>query len=334
VQSTGDSAAVPLQALIYGFRIDAEGTVSEIDADSLSTLDPNQAGCFCWVHLNRLAPGTQTWLQQTGAMDDIVLGALLQEDTRPRIVRHNDGFLLNLRGVNLNPGASPEDMISLRMWATRTCVITTRAKRILAAEDLRDQFRAGTPPRNSGALIVFLARQLVGRMGPVIAELDDRVDDIEEQLLTLSASSSRSSISDFRRMVLSLRRYMAPQREALSSFLREGDDFLHVGDKISLREIQDSLVRLLEDLDMIRERALLLQEQLVELRAQAMNDRLFVLSVISVIFLPLGFITGLFGVNVGGMPGVESPVAFALLSLGMLVFALLVVWVFRRLKWI
>ncbi|NND92507.1 MAG: zinc transporter ZntB [Granulosicoccus sp.] len=322
------------RALIYGFTVDAAGRVTELDWASLNQLNTRDEGRWCWIHMNRLSPETQSWLRRVGAPDELVLAALLQDDTRPRIVRHEDGFLLNLRGVNLNPGAHPEDMISLRMWATHRCVITTRAHRILATEDVRDQFRAGTPPQGTGSLITMIAKQLVARMSPVISELDERVDDIEEQLLSTNASTSRTGISAFRRTVLTLRRYLAPQREALAGFLRDADDFLIGEDRNSLRDTQDALVRLLEDLDMIRERALLLQEQLVEERAEAMNDRLFVLSIISAIFLPLGFITGLFGVNVGGMPGVENNLAFVVLCVGMGLFALLIVWLFRRLKWI
>ena len=329
-----DKATVDSRALIYGFSVDAEGGVTELEWSDLETLDLDKPGHWYWIHLNRLSPEAQSWLASHGAPDGLVLAALLQDDTRPRIVPHDDGFLLNLRGVNLNEGANPEDMISLRMWATERYVITTRAHRILATEDVRDLFRAGNPPRSSGALITLIVKRLVARMGPVIAGMDDEVDELEEQLLSASASTSRTGVSAFRRMVVTLRRYMSPQREALAGFLRDSDRFLVGDDRHSLRDSQDALVRLLEDLDMIRERALLLQEQIVELRAEAMNSRLFVLSVISAVFLPLGFFTGLFGVNVGGMPGVESRIAFTILCLGMLLFALLVIWLFKRLRWI
>jgi zinc transporter len=329
-----DLAEPVMQAFIFGFTIDASGTVTELDRERLNHLDLKDETRWSWIHLNRLAPDSQAWLKMTGAPDALVLAALLQEDTRPRIVRHKDGYLLNLRGVNLNPGASPEDMISIRMWATSRCVITTRANRILAAEDIRDQFRAGTPPRSSGSLISLLAKRLVARMGPIVSELDEQVDEIEEQLLSTSSSSSRSSISAFRRTVLTLRRYMAPQREALAGFLRDSEEFLVGDERHSIRDTQDSLVRLLEDLDMIRDRALLVQEQLVEQRNDTMNTRLFVLSVISAIFLPLGFVTGLFGVNVGGMPGVESAFAFTALCISMAAFSMVILLLFLRLKWI
>ena len=329
-----DPTPTHVEPLIHAFCVDEQGRATELNWEALQQLQLDKPGQWCWVHLNRRSAQAEHWLRAVARVDSQVLSALLQDDTRPRIVGHEQGYLLNLRGVNLNPGADPEDMISLRLWATGRFVISTRATRILAAEDVRDMLRGGAAVHSSGALIAAITRQLVARMSSVISELDDKVDELEEQLLQTASSSSRSSISAFRRMVLTLRRYMAPQREALAGFLRESEDFLVGDDRHSLRDTQDALVRLLEDLDMIRERALLLQEQLVEQRAEAMNDRLFVLSVISAVFLPLGFFTGLFGVNVGGMPGVDNPIAFTLLCVGMLGFAVLVVWLFRRLKWI
>ena len=322
------------EALIFGFQVSAEGTVKTLAWEDLAQWSCQDSTSWTWLHLNRHSPRAHAWLSEKGAPDSLVEAALLQQDTRPRIVRHNDGYLLNLRGVNLNPGASPEDMISLRMWATKGYVITSRASRVLAAEDVKTRFESGNPPNGTGGLIALLAQRLVVRMGPVISELDEEVDDLEDRMLQNDTQSSMSSVNRFRRTVLALRRYLAPQREAIGSFQRDSDGFLTREEQHSLRDTHDTLVRHLEDLDMIRDRALLLQEQMVEERAEAMNTRLFVLAVISAVFLPLGFITGLFGVNVGGMPGVDTPLAFTLLCVGIVVFSVGIVWWFRRLKWL
>jgi zinc transporter len=332
--STQSTADDPPAALIFGFTVGEDGAVTELDWSALQLLDLSKPKQWCWIHLNRLSEETAGWLNLLVNPDAWVLNALLQDDTRPRIVPHSNGYLLNLRGVNLNPGASPEDMISIRMWATKRYAITTRSNRILAAEDIRDQMRAGKGPSSSGALIASIARRLVSPMGHVVANLDEQVDELEDTLLNRASPASKTRISSFRRMVLTLRRYLAPQREAIASFTRDETDFLSTEDKHFLRDTQDTLTRLTEDLDLIRERALLLQEQLVEERAEEMNERLFVLAVLSAIFLPLSFVTGLFGVNVGGMPGVSSQFAFAILCVFILVVAIFILWYFRRKKWI
>jgi zinc transporter len=322
------------QALICGFCVNQDGSVQNLQWEDLLAQPEPQAEQLRWIHLNREVSDVQSWLRFHQNIDELVANALLQEDTRPRIVAHHDGYLLNLRGVNLNPGQDPEDMISLRIWATPGQVITTRARRVMATEDLRDRFLAGDPPRTTGSLIAFLTQRLVARIGPVVADLDEQVDALEEQILTDTRQTSKANIGRFRRTVLNLRRYIAPQREALAGFIRDGESILNDTERYQLRDTHDVVVRLAEDLDLIRERALFLQEQLVEERAEAMNERLFVLAIISAIFLPLGFVTGLFGVNVGGVPGVDHPLAFTLLCAAMLLFSVGIVIAFRRMKWI
>ena len=322
------------EALICGFEVSANGTTKPLTWEELATWSCKTATTWVWIHLNRLSPEVQSWLSEGGAPDSLVRTALIQDDTRPRIDKHNAGYILNLRGVNLNPGASPEDMISLRMWATKNCVVSTSSSRIMAVEDVRDRFIAGHQSGSTGGLIALFAKRLVARMGPVISDLDDEVDELEDNFLNTDSQSTNLSVNRFRRTVLTLRRYLAPQREAIARFQSESDGVLTKKEQNSLRETQNTMVRLLEDLDMIRDHALLLQEQMVEQRAEAMNTRLFVLSVISAVFLPLGFITGLFGVNIGGMPGIESPYAFTLLCAGIVVFSVGTVWWFRRLKWL
>ena len=72
----------------------------------------------------------------------------------------------------------------------------------------------------------------------------------------------------------------------------------------------------------------------MEERSDMMNQRLFVLSILSAVFLPISFVTGLFGVNVGGMPGVDSPLAFALLVAGLIVATTAMLAIFRWRRWI
>jgi zinc transporter len=322
------------ESLICGFQVNNDGVVETLNWEQVVVNQPTESTGLRWVHLNRESVEVQAWLTNNDQLDSLIVGALLQEDTRPRIVKHHEGFLLNLRGVNLNPGENAEDMVSLRLWVTAKLVISTRARRVLAIEDLKERFLSGSPPSSTGELIAFIAQRLVSRIAPVVAELDDKVDTLEEMLLDGERSTNKAHIGQFRRTVLSLRRYIAPQREAVAGFLRDNNGFLTLDEQHQLRDTHDSIIRVAEDLDLIRERALLLQEQLVEERAEAMNARLFVLAIISAIFLPLGFVTGLFGVNVGGMPGVEHPNAFAFLCLFMAIFSVAIVVTFRWKKWI
>ena len=287
-----------------------------------------------WLHLNRLSPTVREWLTLESGIDDVIDAALLKEDTRPRCLAHEGGLLINLRGVNLNEGSEPEDMIAIRILMTPDIIVSLRAFHIKAAQDLSDRIMAGNVPGSNGDIITFLAARLTDRIEPVVTDLDEQADDFEETLLTSGEALPKTALSNFRRKVLTLRRYIIPQREALSQMIREGTDLFSPSQILQLREVADRVTRIGEELDTIRDRTAVLQEQIIEERAERLNQRIFVLSIISAIFLPLGFVTGLFGVNVGGMPGTGSPLAFSILCIGIVVLSTSLIVLFRRMRWL
>jgi zinc transporter len=241
-----------------------------------------------------------------------------------------------LRGVNLNAGQALEDMLALRMWASDAMLITLRSRPIQASRDVEAMVKAGEVPGSTGGLVAALANALTNRMEPEIAAFDETCDGFEDEILDPAIRLGRATLAEFRRKVLALRRYIVPQREALSQLVREGSaaGFFSETDVLYLRESVDRVTRLAEDLDAIRERSIVLQEQVMEERSDMMNQRLFVLSILSAIFLPISFVTGLFGVNVGGIPGVDSPIAFGVLIFSLAVATGIMLAIFRWRRWI
>ena len=133
---------------------------------------------------------------------------------------------------------------------------------------------------------------------------------------------------------MTIRRYLAPQRDMLSRLAIEPTPLLSDRDRMHLRETADELTRQVEELDLLRERAALIQEQMSAMASEQMNRTMYVLSLVAAIFLPLGLVTGLLGVNVGGIPGSESPWAFAGLCALMVVLAVLEFLLFRKMRWL
>jgi zinc transporter len=137
-----------------------------------------------------------------------------------------------------------------------------------------------------------------------------------------------------RRQAISLRRYLSPQREALSRLLTEKITWVDDADRLRLRETCDQLVRYLEDLDEARDRAAVTQEELVNRLSEQMNNKMYLLSIVAAIFLPLGFLTGLLGINVGGIPGAESKLGFAGFVLLLIGVVIVQIWFFKKKKWL
>jgi len=287
-----------------------------------------------WLHLNYADPAARSWLLDAGLLDAPVAESLFDEETRPRVLHHGSGLLLTLRGVNLNPGAEPEDMVSIRLWIEEGRIISTRKRQLRSVKEIRADLAEGLGPGSSGEFLVTLLARLTGNIGAVIEELEDRMAEVEELLIDNPPAQARQILADVRRQAVSLRRYLGPQREALSRLVTERVPWMNTDDHFRIRETADELIRHIEDLDAVRERASLAHEEFVNHFSEQLNQRMFLLSVATVVFLPLGFLTGLFGINVGGIPGSESSWGFVGFCLVTGAVAAGIILIFKRNRWL
>ncbi len=318
--------------LICAYVLDETGRGRSLGWDGIAAWRPEDG--VLWVHLDRGGEESRRWLGRTSGLPPTVVEALLAEETRPRCERFGDGLLLILRGVNLNPGADPDDMVSLRLWLEGERVVSVRLRRLMAVDDLRRALADGHGPRNVAEFVPALAGRLVDRMGPVVGDIDDEVDALESEVLTASSHELRTRLHRTRHTAVTLRRYIAPQRDALGRLLAEPPGFLAGLDRGRLREIADRVTRYVEDLDAARERAAVVQDELANRLSEQMNRTMYVLSIVAAVFLPLGFVTGLLGINVAGIPGAETPWAFLAVVALLGLLGASEVWLFRRLRWI
>jgi zinc transporter len=129
-----------------------------------------------WVHLDYTRPEATKWLDEESALDPALAAALTAEETRPRSVAGHGGLMVILRGVNLNPGSDPDDMVAIRMWVDEHRIITTRHRHVKAIDAVRESLVAGDGPTTSSEFLFEVADGLTHRIGTVLSELDDRVD--------------------------------------------------------------------------------------------------------------------------------------------------------------
>jgi zinc transporter len=318
--------------LIHAILLDGKGGGKSLDWAGIGEWTPEQG--ILWIHLDYTDARVVEWLNQESGLEPMVADALDDRETRPRCIPVDDGLLINLRGVNTNPGAEAEDMVSIRLYATESRVISLRRRRLLTAADLAEALQKGKGPKTSGELTAQIADRLIERMSGVISELEDKIDLLEEQIILGAGQEARSGLLELRREIIMLRRYLSPQREALNQLYRTEIGWMSKANRLLVREAADALSRYVEELDSARDRAGIAYEELSNRLAEQMNSRMYVLSIVAGIFLPLGFLTGLLGVNVGGIPLAENPWGFAGVTLFMVVITFLQVLYFRRKHWI
>ncbi len=318
--------------LICAYALDGQGGGREVGWPEIQGWQADDG--LLWVHLDRTGHESQCWLREDGGLDPVIATGLLAEDVRPREVPVDDALLVTLRGVNLNPGADPEDMVAVRVWLERTRIVTLRHRRLTAINDLRAALAEGRGPRGPGQFLAMLSERLIARMAPVIDQLVDRIDDLEEAVLREHDTELRLGIAGLRREAIALRRYLAPQREVVARLTTSHAPWLGAGDRAVLREVADRTTRFVEDLDAARKRAAVVQDELNTRLSDQMNRTMYLLTLVATVLLPPSLITGLLGINVGGMPGADQPWAFWAAIIVLLVLAGVEIVVLRRLRWI
>lgn len=322
-------------ALLHAFVLDGRGGARSISREELDTLQLGEQESL-WLHWDRSQEQSQHWLRERSGLDEFSCNLLLEENTRPRLLPlPDDELLLFLRGVNRNPGAEPEDMVSVRIFADARRVISLRQRPLHATDALIADLLAGKGPKTSSELLLELARHLTSRVDDLIAELSEQLD-VEEDGLDGDERyrPDHGLVLQIRRRAASLRRFLAPQRDLYAQLARNRQPWFVDDDDDYWNELNNRLTRYLEELELIRERVGLVLEAESRRLGERMNRIMYRFTVITGLFLPLTFLTGLLGINVGGIPGAENPVGFFIACGLMVLLALAQLLLFRRWRWL
>lgn len=325
-----DDSQPAQEGLIFACELDGSGGCRDIPWQEVRAWKPGDA--LTWAHLDYQHETAASFLMSDAGLASFTAAALVAEDGRPREVREGQGIHIRLRGANLNPGATPDDMVAIRMWIEPGRILTTRHRKMHPSREVYEDLKRGQGPTTEGGLLTSLIGKMSLHIAEVVDNIDDLVDSLEDQILTEESHALRPQISEIRRQIIRMRRYLAPQREVLSGLQMEQVPWILDADRVHLREWNDRNLRYIEDLDSARERTVVAGEELSSKLAEQLNRNMYLLAIVAGIFLPLGLFTGLLGINVGGLPGVESPFAFWIVCGLLLILAACMVHIFRRFK--
>ena len=201
--------------LKIALQLNGRGGATELAAEQ-----PLAETTAYWVHLDYTREESEQWLRRQ-SIPQAVIDSLTAAETRPRASEVAGGVLVYLRGVNLNPGARPEDMIALRMWVGPRGLVSSQKRSLLSVDAVKGSLDSEQGPASISALVAELVDQLIWRMEEVIENLESEVESCALQLEEAPRSSLTPQLSLLRRRAITLRRYLAPQREALIKLQNE-----------------------------------------------------------------------------------------------------------------
>lgn len=318
------------KACLFSYALNGSGGAETVDLATLATDDPR----LVWIHLNALHPDTKHFLKDILGINPMIVKSLLTEETRPRLEELDQGSLVILRGIRFNPGPEPEDLVSIRLWISGNRIVTLGRRRAHAITEMNNRITHNNAPRRTGEFVAMLCSFLNDGIEPSLSELEDQIDKLEEDSLQTISETMRGELSAVRKQATVFRRHMSPQRDVISRLRLSTQSWMTPLDHWALQDNYDRVTRFVEELDVIRERSQILQDEMYNALSTHLNRNLYVLSIITAIFMPLSFVTGLLGMNVAGIPGAEHPLAFFAVCAGLLIVVGVQIWLFRRMKWL
>jgi zinc transporter len=323
-----DGKALQVSDAIISCQLDGKGGLIPIAEDEVIHCERP-----CWLHLNYTHRQSAEWLQSTPQIPDAVRDALAGDSMRPRVSRLGDGFMIVLRSVNHNSDARPDQLVAMRVFINDKLIVSTRRRKVFAVDEVLTDLQNGNGPIDCGSWLVDVCDALTDHTSEFIEELHDKIIEMEDALLD-QRMPARGELGLLRKQLIVMRRYMAPQRDVYARLASEKLAWMDDSERRRMQEIADRLGRGLDDLDAGVARTAILADEVASQMAESMNRRTYTMSLMAMIFLPATFLTGLFGVNLGGIPGGEWRYGFSIFCLLLVVLALSVAGYLRKRRWL
>lgn len=282
-----------------------------------------------WLHFNVADARARRWLQDESGLPAAAVKVLIEPDPPVRVERAAAGVLVVLSDVHHDFGTDPEGFGKIRLYVDAERMVSSRADHLRTADRVRHELLDGFPAGSPWTLFEHFVETLVGTFGDEVGKLGAVVDLAEDEILAGRYQAQGPVLGRVRRTCARLRRHINGNRTALTGLRAHLSQDPEWASRQGLRDVIDRFDG--QDLELLQERTRQLQEEIAARVSEATNRSLFLLSMISAALLPITLITGIFGMNVGGLPFSSHPQGFLWVMLGMIATVLgAVVWIRRR----
>lgn len=317
-----------VQDAVLALQLDGKGGVMPLKDSAM--VDQEHP---CWLHLNYINDESSEWITTTPLLPNSVREALAGESTRPRVSRLGEGIMLTLRCINGSTDERPDQMVAMRVYMDERMIVSTRQRRVLALDDVVNDLNGGTGPTNCGSWLVDVCDAMTDHSSEFIEDLHDRIIDLEDNLLDQQVPP-RGFLALTRKQLIVMRRYMAPQRDVYARLASERLCWMSDEQRHRMRDIADRLGRGLDEIDACIARTAVMADEITQVMQESLARRSYNMSLMAMVFLPSTFLTGLFGVNLGGIPGGGWRFGFSLFCIMLVLLIGGVTWWLHRSKWL
>ena len=317
--------------LICGFLFGPDGSGLPMDTSSalawIAGSDTPETSGFVWLHFNLSQASTEKWLHQNLPLSQLFIESINDGSRSTRVELDDDTLVAVVNDVHYDFDFEPSDISTLWLSVGPHLVVSARLQPLRSIDRLRDAVKKGARLRSSIDLLVHLMHDQGDVLVNIVRGTSARVDEIEDKLLAGKLETKRASLGSLRRLLVRLQRLLAPEPAAMFRLLKSPPVWMQQDDVEDLRQSTEEFNVTLSDMTALQERIKLLQEEIAGRVAEANNRSLFVLTIVTVLALPINIMTGMFGMNVGGIPLAEHPWGFWLVVSLITLITLVAGWI-------
>ena len=290
--------------LLCGYLFAPGHAGREVDADAATTaLDARRTDggdAFLWLHFNLANQASRRWLDQSLSLPEAFYSSI--DHTASTRVEIADQWLIAVINDVTVFGLDASTVSTMALCVGDGLLISARHTPLRSVDRLRASVKRGERFRSAVELLAHLLRDQAEVLVQIVREATRQVDHIEDAMMAGRITSSRAELGALRRTLVRLQRLLAPEPAALFRLLNKPPAWIAADDMQDLRESAEELAAALTDSIALVERARLLQEELVAIVNERTSKTLFILTIVTVVTLPMTIVSSLFGMNVGGIP--------------------------------
>jgi magnesium transporter len=295
-----------------------------------------------WVDFISETPERAEPILRSFNFHPLAIDDALQETHTPKIDDWGDYLyiVLNMMSYKHIDGVFESEIDELDIFLGRNFVVTHHDQLLPSIEDTwsacqRDQRHVQEGPDH---LLYRIVDALVMSYMPLVEEIDRQIDEIEDQVFDGPRRATLEQIFGLKRILLSMRRILLPQREVLNKLARDDYRVIDPKDRVFFRDIYDHLVRLHDLNENLRDLVSGALDTYLSVVNNRMNEVMKILAVITTLFMPITFVTGFFGMNffepIGNLTGWTSRQVFEI-TLGIMLAVPIVMYIWmRRRTWL
>lgn len=292
--------------LIWGYRFAPGQAAQAIGTDAVAAFLTAQSqaptGEFLWLHFSLSNQGAERYLRRVLDLPEAFFESLGSQVGSTRLEQDDDALIAVIHDVLFESSFDASEVGTTSLCINPRLIVSARLRPLRSVDRLRAAVRAGQPFRSPVELLAHLLRDQANVLSDILRKSTVRVDAIEDRLLANRIASDRTELGSLRRSLVRLQRLMAPEPTALFRLLNRPPAWVGRDDVQDLQQAAEEFSTAIGDSAALVERVKLIQEELAALVNEQTGRSLFVLTVVTVLALPVNLVAGLFGMNVGGVP--------------------------------